>query len=271
MAGARDAEHSALSLFADELQAARAKAGMSREELAARINYSASLIGMIETRRRVPTLDFAQRCDAAFGTPGTFERIQQRLRTEPFPSWFRPFAHHEAEATALRTFQLVLIPGLLQTADYARAVLSTRVGATEDEIEQLVAARLERQAILDRDHPPLLWAVLDEGVLRRPVGGRDAMRGQVEHLIEMAQRPNVVIQVIGSNVGAHAGLLGAFVIADLAGAPSIVYLETALTGMIVERPEDVAAVTLRYDALKSEALPRAASLEVLKEVAKSWT
>src|SRR5215831_7862756 len=271
MAPARDHDHSALALFAAELQAARARAGVSRDELAARINYSASLVGMVESMRRVPRLDFAQRCDEALGTTGTFARLHEHLRTAPFPSWFRPFAQHEAEATSLRTFQVVLVPGLLQTGDYARALLSTKVGATEDDVDQLVTARLERQAILDRDNPPLLWVVVDEAALHRPVGGRDVMRLQVEHLAEMAARPNVVIQVIPAEVGAHVGLTGAFVIADFASAPNIVYLETALTGLVIERQEDVAAVTLTYDTLKTESLPRAASLELLREVAKTWT
>jgi len=135
----------------------------------------------------------------------------------------------------------------------------------------LVTARLERQVILDRDDPPLLWVLIDEEALRRPVGGREVMQVQVEHLVEMAGRPSVVIQVIPRDVGAHQGLAGAFVIADFAKAPSIVYLETALTGLVVERPEDVSAVTLRYETLKTEALPRAASLELLREVAKTWT
>lgn len=271
MAPSRDNDDSALSLFAAELQAARAKVAMTREELAARINYSASLIGMVETMRRVPRLDFAQRCDQAFSTSGTFTRIHRHLRTAPFPSWFRPFAQHEAEATALRTFELALVPGLLQTADYARAVLSTRVGASNDEIEQSVAARLERQAILERGNPPLLWVVIDEGVLRRPVGGREVMRVQVEHLTEMAGRSDVMVQVIPREVGAHEGLSGSFVIADFRDAPSIVFLETSWTGLVIEPPEDVAAVTLTYDTLRIEALPRAASLEFLKEVAKIWT
>jgi transcriptional regulator with XRE-family HTH domain len=271
MAPARDNDHSALALFAAELQAARSRAGMSRDELAARINYSPSLVGMVESMRRVPRLDFAQRCDDALGTTGTFARLHEHLRTAPFPSWFRPFAQHEAEATSLRTFELVLVPGLLQTGEYARALLSTRVGATEDDVDQAVTARLERQAILDRDDPPLLWVLIDEGALRRPVGGRDVMQAQAEHLVEMAGRPNVMIQVIPAEVGAHQGLVGAFVIADFAAAPSIVYLETALTGLVVERQEDVAAVTLTYDTLKTEALPRAASLELLQEVAKTWT
>jgi transcriptional regulator with XRE-family HTH domain len=271
MALARDNDHSALALFAAELQAARARAGMSRDELAARINYSPSLVGMVESMRRVPRLDFARRCDDALGTTGTFARLHEHLRTAPFPSWFRPFAQHEAEATSLRTFELVLVPGLLQTGEYARALLSTKVGATEDDVDQLVTARLERQIILDRDDPPLLWVLIDEEALHRPVGGRDVMQAQVEHLVEMAGRPNVVIQVIPHEVGAHQGLVGAFVIADFAAAPSIVYLETALTGLVVERQEDVAAVTLTYDTLKTEALPRAASLELLREVVKTWT
>jgi transcriptional regulator with XRE-family HTH domain len=271
MAPARDNDHSALALFAAELQAARTRGALSRDELAARINYSPSLVGMVESMRRVPSLDFAQRCDDALATTGTFARLHAHLRTAPFPSWFRPFAQHEAEATSLRTFELVLVPGLLQIGAYARALLSTKVGATEDEVDQLVTARLERQTILDRDDPPLLWVLIDEGAIHRPVGGREVMHAQVEHLIEMASRPNVMIQVVPAEVGAHQGLAGAFVIADFAKAPSIVYLETALTGLVVERAEDVAAVTLTYDTLKTEALPRAASLDLLREVAKTWT
>jgi len=271
MPPARDNDHSALALFAAELQAARARAGMSRDELAARINYSPSLVGMVESMRRVPRLDFAQRCDEALATTGTFARLHEHLRTAPFPSWFRPFVQHEAEATALHWFEQTLVPGLLQTADYARALLKTRVGASEEDVDQAVAARLERQAILERDEPPLLWVIMDEAVLRRPVGGADVMQIQVEHLAEMAGRTSVVIQVIPYIVGAHEGVNGAFVIADFATSPSIVYLETALTGLVVERPEDVASVRLTYDTLRSEALPRAASLDLLREVAKTWT
>lgn len=271
MPAARDNDHSALALFAAELQAARAKAGLSRDDLAARINYSPSLVGMVESQRRVPRLDFAQRCDEALGTAGTFARLHEHLRMAPFPTWFRPFAQHESEATALHTFELVLVPGLLQTADYARALLGTRIGASEEDVDQLVAARLERQAILDRDDPPVLWVVIDEGVLHRPVGGAEVMQAQLDHLMEMAERSNVVVQVIPGSVGAHEGVNGSFVIADFAAAPSIVYLETALTGLVVERPEDVASVRLTYNTLRTEALPRAASLELLREVAKTWT
>ena len=269
--GRDNSDQSALAMFAAELRAVRAKAGLSRNDLAAQLNYSGSLVGMIESMARVPSLEFAQRADTTLGTPGTFARMQLHLRAAPFPSWFRPFAQHEQDATALRTFEHSLVPGLLQVPEYARALLSTRMGTSQDETEQLVAARMERQVILDRADPPLLWVVVDEHALRRPVGGRKVMAEQLDHLVEMAQRPSILIEVIPLDVGAHEGVNGAFVIAEFADAPTIVYLETALTGLVVERPEDVAAVTLSYETLRAEALSRSGSLDKLKEVRQTWT
>jgi hypothetical protein len=122
------------------------------------------------------------------------------------------------------------------------------VGASEDEVERQTAARLERQEILNRPEPPLLWVVMDEAVLRRPVGGPAAMLAQIEHLTEMAGRRNVVVQVVPMAAGAHDGVNGSFVIADFADAPGIVYLETALRGMILDRAEQVAAMRVSYRA-----------------------
>ena len=163
MAGRRDADRSALSLFADELRAARDHAGLSRDELGDRLNYSGSLVGMVESLKRVPQADFAARCDEVFGTIGTFARLQRRLRTLPFTASFRPFAAFEEVAISLRTFEHAPVPGLLQTPEYARAVLGTRPNTTPDELDDMVAARLARRAILDRDNPPMLWVVVDAG------------------------------------------------------------------------------------------------------------
>src|SRR5260370_12100874 len=170
MASGRDPERPALALFAAELRAARGHAGLSREDLAAKLNYSPSLVGMIETERRTPSRDFAARCDEVFDTPGTFTRLEERLHDLPYPASFRPFAGYEAEARALRMFEHVLVPGLLQTPEYARAVLATRPRTTADDLEALVAARLARQVIFDRNDPPLLWVLLDRRGLHRPVG-----------------------------------------------------------------------------------------------------
>jgi transcriptional regulator with XRE-family HTH domain len=259
-----------LDLFAEELQATRLRAGLTAAELGAMVSYSGSQISMIETRRRIATLDLAQRCDQALKTPGTFERIQRRLKTLPFASWFRPWVEIEATATQLRCWQSLLVDGLLQTPDYARAILSTRVGTGAAGVEEQLAARMSRHAVLDRDEPPLLWVVMDEGVLRRPVGNRHIMLSQCEHLIEMSARPNIVMQVIPAGTGAHDGLTGSFVIADFAAAPSIVYLDTAMTGMIIEESGQVADLNVIYAGLNAEALPRAASIELIKEVVKEW-
>ena len=116
----------------------------------------------------------------------------------------------------------MLVPGLLQTSDYARAVFNARFGITDEEIGEQVAARLKRQEILARDEPPALWVILDESVLRRPVGGRYVMREQVGRLIEASRRPHVSVQVISSSVGAHRGLwAGAFIIANFEDAPTV--------------------------------------------------
>jgi transcriptional regulator with XRE-family HTH domain len=271
MAKKSDSDGSALKLFAEELRASRTSMGWSRDELGVKIKYSGSMVGMVENTERSPSLDFAQGCDAAFHRPGSFERLQVRVRAEPLPEYFRPFAIHEAEASALYNFQMTLVAGLLQTRDYAHALLRCPMGVTPELVEQRLEARLERQAILERPKPPLLWVVLDESVLRRPVGGRKVMRAQVEHLIEMSRRPNIMIQIVAQDVGAYQGVNGSFVIADFANGPSIVFLDTALTGFIVERPEHVTEVKLSYETLRAEALSPAVSISLMEEVAKSWT
>jgi transcriptional regulator with XRE-family HTH domain len=272
MAATREPDRPALSLFAAELRAARGHAGLSREDLAVKLNYSASLVGMIETERRTPSRDFAARCDEVFDTPGTFSRLEERLRDLPYPASFRPFAVHEAEAASLRWYEHALVPGLLQTEAYARAVLSTRPNTAEDVIEELVAARLARQTVLDRKNPPLLWILIDEAVLYREAGNGEVMRGQLMHLAEMSRRPNIAIQVVPYAAGPHSGLLGAFVIAELDDSPSVVYLETAAEGETLEDSATVARVALSFDSLRSKALPDGASRDLIMKVAEErWT
>jgi len=266
----RERDTAALSLFADEMKAAREQRGWSQADLADQIPYSLSTISMVEALHRVPTRDLAGHLDKAFSTPGTFTRLEARLRDLPFPASFRPFAAYEAEATALYVFQHSLIPGLLQTPDYARAVLATRPNTTDDELDNLVAARLARQATLTRDDPPapLLWALIDEGVLYRPVALAEVMHDQLMDLVRMSRLPNITIQVVPYSAGGHTGLLGAFVIADLDSSPGIVYVEDIADGRVFEDPGTVSRVTLRYKFLQSEALPKGASRELIARVAE---
>ena len=272
MAAKRETEKSALAPFADDLRAYREQAGMSREDFAARVNYSASMIAMIETRNRTPGRKFAALCDEVFGTPGTFARHERRLRDVPFSSGFRPFEPYEAEAVSLRLFEHTLIPGLLQTEDYARAVLETLPGATPDEVEERLAARMARQVILDRGEPPppVIWAVLDEAVLHREAGGAKVMHGQLVHLAGMARRPNITVQVIPS-ASLHPGLLGAFAIAEVSDSPGIItYLENGDEGQTAEDPGVGARMNRRFDSLRTEALTGKASITLIEKATEQW-
>jgi transcriptional regulator with XRE-family HTH domain len=255
-----------LAAFAEELRAHRAQAGMSRDELAAKVSYSPSLIAMIETGRRSPSKRLGELLDAVFSLPGTFSRLEKRLRDVPFPASFRPFVPHEAEAKALRSYENALSPGLFQTEAYARAVLSTRPNTGEDGVDELVAARMQRQDVLGREEPPLIWSLIDEAALYREAGSAEIMRGQLRHLADVSRRPNITIQVVPYSAGPHSGLLGAFVIAELDDAPQIAYLETAAEGETVEDPFVLARLALIFDTLRSKALPDVASRDMIINV-----
>ena len=143
--------------------------------------------------------------------------------------------------------------------------------ATEEEVEEQVSARLERQQILARRDPPMLWAIMDEGTLRRRVGAADIMREQLGHLIEASQSPKIKVLVVPASAGAHVGLSGAFVIAEFRDAPDVVYLDTAAQGQIADHPDIVKACAQVFDTLRAEALPPRVSLDLIAEVRDTWT
>lgn len=278
MTGNGDRSRTPEGVFGKALKFFRERAGLSQMELAALANYDNTVISKIERGDRPPAEGFPELMDSIpqLGTKGALTQLwgwlKDSVRHRAYPGWFDPWPDHEAKATALRNFELVLIPGLLQTDQYARAVLRTRIGDTDEEIDAMVAARMERQTVLAKDRPPTFWAVLDEGVLHRPVGGPHVMREQLDRLADAARRPNIVIQVIRTSAGAHDGLRGgAFVIAEFADHAPVAYQDTAVQGMIVDRTEDIGSLMVLWDTLKSEALPRAASLDLIEEAAKTCT
>jgi transcriptional regulator with XRE-family HTH domain len=280
MLSPRDADPAAASprhLFGAMVRYYRTQAGLSRDQLGARVYLTGDMVGRIETGQRTPSGQFIDACEAitelnTFGALRALrEQLKDQLKSGPYPGWFENWPQYEATARTLRTWQLVAVPGLLQTEDYARAILQTQVMTTADEIEEMVAARMARQAILTRDKPPMLWVILDEDVLRRPVGGKWVMKDQLRHLAEAARRPNVVLQVIPLTAGAHQGMSGSFVLAEFENSAPVVYQDTATRGQIIEDANDIEGVSLLWDTLIAEALPRSASLELVEEVAKTWT
>ena len=268
MGAKRNPDTAALSLFCDVLREARHKAGLSGDELGAKLGYSGALIRSVESGHRVPKPDLARRADEFFGYPKVFELMEGRLRDLPFPPSYRPFVPHERSARVLRMFQVTLIPGLFQTPEYARAMLAARPHVTEDEVENLLTARLARQEILDGDDAPLIYAVLDEGALHRQVGGAEVMRDQLLHLAGISRRPNITLQVIPFALGAHIGLQGGLVIAQDGDGSVTVLLDNLADGQVTGNEETVSQVTRRFEALRAEALHRGASRDLIQAIAE---
>jgi hypothetical protein len=190
----------------------------------------------------------------------------------PYPRWFEDWVDAEGRAKVLRYWAPLLVPGILQTAEYARVLFRAwRTDDDEDKVEQLVRARMDRQRIFDRPNPPAFWAVLDESLLRRRISGAKAMHDQLVHLADMGERATVKIHVVPAEAGAHVGLLGAFAIAGFDGdAPGIVYFESPDEGQTSRDPSTVAKVILTFETLRSEALPRGASRDLILKVAGEY-
>jgi transcriptional regulator with XRE-family HTH domain len=249
----------------------RTRAGLTPEQLGALVYLSGSQIRKVENGNRTLTPDLAKACEniRELGCNGALtellDLLSEQLKRRPFPGWFEDWPEKEAQAKRLRTFQPLVVPGLLQTEAYARAILSTRLDSTPDEIELSVTGRMERQTILERDQPPEFSVILDEVALRRPVGGPDVMRGQLAHLT--MRRPTVAVQVIPLAAGAHEGLRGAgFVIADFEEGASAAYQDAASSGQIIEDAGVVGALAHTWDTLRLDALPRVASLSLIEKI-----
>ncbi|MGN5389657.1 helix-turn-helix domain-containing protein [Streptomyces sp. JL7001] len=250
---ARDIDPSAspLDYYSFELRRLREEAGLKQAELGAIIFCTGSLIGMVENGRRVPTRDFSERLDAALGTDGHFSRLVGLVLRSVLPTWFQAFAELEVRATNISSFQPQLVYGLLQTEEYARAVLHAGWG---ENLDEAVAARLERQRILSRERPPLVWVVLDEAVLHRPFGSREIMRGQLDRLLEFQDRREVRIQVLPFSAGQHPATVGAFTVLRFDGDPDVVYAESYGSAHVKANPETARDCAHRYDHLQAAAL-----------------
>jgi hypothetical protein len=245
---------------------------MTLADLAARVPCDASTVSRIEAGTLSPARRFAAACDEAFpAMGGWFSRFCHDSRTwaGPHPPWFRDWVETEARATVIRWWEPLLVPGLLQTPDYARAVLGWGPDDGGD-LDERVAARLDRQRVFDRDFPPEVWILLSEQVLGYCVGSGDVMRKQVEHLAAMAARPRVTIQVISAGAGAYGGLSGAFAIGTDAADGTVTYLETGVQGMVIRDPKLISRAASMFDHLRAEALPRSQTLDVLARAGEKW-
>ncbi|AEW93613.1 MULTISPECIES: helix-turn-helix domain-containing protein [Streptomycetaceae] len=254
---------SPLNFYGSELRRLRLAAQLTLDELGAKVYCTGSLIGQIETARKVPTREFTERIDTALGTDGTLMRVWELVMRSQLPGWFRPYAELEAKATHIYSFEAQVVPGLLQTPEYARATLGVM---QQKRLVERVAARLERQRILDREEPPVFWAVIGEAALHQQIGGPKAMRGQLAHLLSFRDHDWVQIQVMPFTAGAHAGLPGSFKILRFEKDPDIVYDEAYGPGHMTANPQEVKGRSLRYDHLRAAALSVEDSAELIARV-----
>jgi transcriptional regulator with XRE-family HTH domain len=258
--------HSPMAVWGAELRYYRELKPWTLEQLAAATNFAVATLSSVETARRNPSEQLAKACDRELDTRGALVRLFKKLKElelrAGFPAWFPPWLDVESRATRLRTYQLSVVYGLLQTEAYARTLLSGD--------EQAVAARLGRQAILTREDPPppKLHCVMAETVLYNQIGDAATMREQLEHLVASVG-PRLSIQIVPYG-SVHLGFQGSFVIADVEGR-QVAYVETAVRGLTLGSPEDVAAATDVWESVRTAALSQQESLEIIKKAAERWT
>lgn len=262
-----DPTSSTLAFFGAELRLRREALGMSQTELARLVHCAPSLLSKIESAKRVPKEEMADLCDRALGTDGFFGRLWPVMIRNAYPAWFRPFVDLDQQAVAIRSFEMQFVPGLLQTEEYARAILA---GGRPDSIklEELVVARIHRQRVLEGGDAPRLWVVLDETAIRRRIGGPEVMRAQLARLLEAAEIPRIVVQVVPFNVRNHPVLTGAFAMMSFDEGPDVVHLDSFYEGQLRAEPGVVAATHHAYDLLRAIALSPEASADVIASAMK---
>jgi transcriptional regulator with XRE-family HTH domain len=261
------AESNGADYFAAELKAQRTQRGWTQAETADKIGYSGSYVSDIERGARMSTLLIAQACDREFGTPETFVRWYEIAKRAAYPSFFAPVIPLEQEAVRTHLWQLGAVPGLLQTEDYARALIqATRPQDSMEAVERLVTARMERQEILRRDDSPRLWYIIDESVLRRIVGSVEVLAAQLDRLIACAQTSGIVLQVVPFNVRDHAGSDGPIEIYEFADRPTVIYAECNRGGRIVEDPEEIADMTTTMNMIRASALSPRDTLDLMTKI-----
>lgn len=256
--------------LAAELLRLRETAELSREHVAERLGWSVSKLWRVETgRSRAHHGDVADILDIYGITDERRDALTKLAREARRRGWWHSYADVladgfdvyvdlEADASAIRTYETQLVPGLLQTPDYAHAVLTAAWVTTEpEEIGRRVAVRMRRQELITtRDKPYQLWAILDEAVLRRTVGGQQVMHAQLTRLAEAARQTNITLQVLPFSTGAHIAMLGTFVLLSFPepGDADVVYLETDTSSLYLEEPPEIARYGEIFDHLRASAL-----------------
>lgn len=260
-----EASSSPLAFFAAEMKRLRGIAAMTQEALANPAGHSPATVAAIETCRLLPSQELAEQVDKALRTDGHFARLQSLVEQTSVLPWFRDLVETERKAVSIQTYESYIVPGLLQTEDYARfAVSATRPRLPDADVDRAVILRITRQEILNQDDPPRLWAIIDESVLRREVGGREVMKEQCEHLLLTGQRPHIAIQVIPDNKGATCAYGQQFMVLTFSKRSPMAYLEDMRSARYVRERDEVGTYSMTFDYLRSNALDDQQSADLIR-------
>jgi transcriptional regulator with XRE-family HTH domain len=261
--------------YGQELKRRREAARLSQDELGSKAFCSAGYISQFEQGIRKPQLDHSQRFDQILQTDGFFEGMWKDLiNRSPYSHYFTDAADLERDALTICDFAPVLVPGLLQTEGYARAVFrAAQPLLPEEEINDRVANRLARARILKPSEghtPPMYWAILDESVIRRPVGGPAVMHVQLTHIAQLVRSRLALVQILPFAAGAHALMEGFLTLMTFADAPPVAYVESPHMGQLLDDPAIIARERMSYDLLRATALSHAESLSMIEVAAEDF-
>ncbi|MGW3678563.1 helix-turn-helix domain-containing protein [Streptomyces prasinus] len=256
-----------LHVFGRQLKLCRERAGLDRAELGSRAGYSASTIASFEQGRRIPPPKFIDNADELLDAGGLLKAGKEEVARAQYPAFFRDAARLEGEAIEIHLYDTHLVNGLLQTEEYARAVFAMWQPLLDEAIiEERVAARLARQEIFTRRRAPHLGFVIEESVLLRPIGGKATWRGQLEHLMLIAEKRNVVIQVMPLSRQEHAGLAGPFTLMETRDERRIAYTEVQGDSRVHTERQKVRGLERTYGILRAQALTPTDSLALIEKL-----
>lgn len=262
-----DSANGLLRSFGRQVKALRIRAGMSKAQLGAELNYSESQIGSIEIGRRVMQSDAIDRCDEVLDAGGVLVAMKEQVERAGFPKFFRDARRYEAKAVELHVYATQAIPGLLQTTDYVRTVFRMeRPQPSADVIQQHITSRLERQKVFERDPAVNMSFVMEEALIRRTLGDPEMMRGQWDRILELGRRHHIEIQIMPMKCDEHAGLGGPFTLMETDRGQRIAYVEVQQVSRLHTDRKRVRELELKYGIIRAQALSPSASLAYVEQL-----